>query len=197
MIGQPPRSTLSPMLALARKLKTDHPDHQVVFIGPCIAKKSEVMEDRTCDYAITFEELAAMFVSRHINPQEVKADDMKDYASTYGRNFAHSGGVAAAVAQAAKEAGDPDSYSIVQADGGFECKKQLTLMKFGKFNADILEGMNCVGGCVNGPAVISDPVIVKGRMIKENMALDKKTIAQGVDVFDMKGFDIEIKDKPQ
>jgi ferredoxin hydrogenase large subunit len=190
-------STLSPMLALARKLKTDHPDHQVVFIGPCIAKKSEVMEDRTCDYAITFEELAAMFVSRHINPQEVKADDMKDYASTYGRNFAHSGGVAAAVAQAAKEAGDPDSYSIVQADGGFECKKQLTLMKFGKFNADILEGMNCVGGCVNGPAVISDPVIVKGRMIKENMALDKKTIAQGVDVFDMKGFDIEIKDKPQ
>lgn len=186
-------STLSPMQALARKLKHDHPDHKIVFVGPCIAKKSEVMGDDLCDYAITYEELAAMFIAKGINPSDVVVDPLEKYASNYGRNFAHSGGVAAAVVQAAKEQGDPVTYQAVIANGGFECKKQLLLMKVNRFQGDILEGMNCEGGCIAGPACISDAITVKGRMAKENMQTDKKTIAQSVDLYEMRDFNIEIE----
>ena len=188
-------TTLSPMLALARKLKHDHPDHGVVFIGPCIAKKNEVFWDENVDYAITYEELAAMFIGKHIDPESVEAPVLDKYASNYGRNFAHTGGVAAAVVEAAKEHGE-SGYTHVDASGGFECKKQLMLLKAGKFNADILEGMCCVGGCIAGPACISDPLTVKGRMMKENMQTDKKSIEDSVKLYDMEGFDIHLHDDP-
>lgn len=186
-------STLSPMLALAKKLKNDDPDCVVAFIGPCIAKKSEINLSEYCEYALTYEELAAMFISKGISPSEVEVGPLEKYASNYGRNFAHSGGVAAAVVQAAKEAGDTETYNAVIANGGFECKKQLLLMKVGKFQGDILEGMNCFGGCVAGPACITDPMTVKGRMAKENMQTDKKSIEDSVKLYDLKEFDIEIK----
>ena len=186
-------STLSPMQACAKKIKTDDPDCVVAFIGPCIAKKSEVLSSDLCDYAITYEELAAMFIAKGINPADVEVSPLEKYASNSGRNFAHSGGVAAAVVQAAKEAGDPVAYNAVIANGGFECKKQLLLMKVGKFNGDILEGMNCEGGCIAGPACMTDAATVRGRMTKENLQTDKKTIEQSVELFDMKDFDIEIK----
>ena len=66
-------------------------------------------------------------------------------------------------------------------------------MKVGKFNGDILEGMNCEGGCIAGPACMTDAATVRGRMTKENLQTDKKTIKQSVELFDMKDFDIEIK----
>lgn len=187
-------STLSPMVAIAKKLKADHPDHKVVFVGPCVAKKYETLVSEYVDYCITYEELAAMLIAKNINPEEVEVDELETYGTVYGRNFAHSNGVAGAVQQAAKEAGD-GPYTAVVADNGFECKKQLMLLRAGKFNADILEGMNCSGGCIAGPACISDPATVRGRMAKENMACDKKTIQESIDMFNFRDFDIELDKK--
>ena len=135
-----------------------------------------------------------MLIAKNINPEEVEVDELEAYGTVYGRNFAHSNGVAGAVQQAAKEAGD-GPYTAVVADNGFECKKQLMLLRAGKFNADILEGMNCSGGCIAGPACISDPATVRGRMAKENMACDKKTIQESIDMFNFRDFDIELDKK--
>ena len=180
-------------MALAKKLKTEHPDYGIVFIGPCVAKKQEAMEESTCvDYVLTFEELVALFASRGIQPSEVVIEHPEDYPSNYGRDFAHSGGVAAAVMQACKECGD-EPFTSVAANGASECKKQLMLMKFGKFNADILEGMCCEGGCVAGPGTIQDPATVRGRMTKENKETDQKTITESLELFHAKDFDIHIQ----
>ena len=175
-------TVVSPMMALARKLKKDHPDHGVIFIGPCLAKKQEAMESFTAvDYVLTFEEVAAMMIAKHIDPSEVQANE-EDYPSVFGRNFAQGGGVSKAVVQAAKEKAMKAPVSVY-ADGCQECKKQLTLMKFGKFTGDILEGMACPGGCIAGPAVIEPPMITKGRMAKENIG-NQKTIEESVESFD-------------
>ena len=117
-----------------------------------------------------------------------------DYPSVYGRNFAFTGGVAAAVVQAAKERGDGD-YEVVMANGAFECKKQLQIMQAGRFTADILEGMCCPGGCIGGPACIADMAKVKGRMAKENMKTDKKTIEKSLQIFSFEGVDMVVADK--
>jgi len=186
-------TTLSPMMALAKKLKHDHPDHGIVFIGPCVAKKQEAMEETTAvDYVLTFEELVALFAAKGIVPSQVVVDNPGDYPSNFGRDFAHSGGVAAAVAEACRERGD-EPFTFYAANGASECKKQLMLMKFGKFNSNILEGMCCEGGCVAGPGTIQDANTAKGRMAKENKETDQKTINESLELFKVRDFDIHIQ----
>ncbi len=181
---------VSPMIALARKLKKEYPNEGVVFIGPCLAKKQEAMEKFTAvDYVLTFEELAAMLIARHINPSEMEADET-DYPSLFGRNFAQGGGVSKAVQEVAKEKNQGVQATVCYADGCAECKKQLMLMKAGKFNFNILEGMSCVGGCVAGPAMIEAPSITRGRMMKENMKLPAKTIEESLRTFDFSDVDL-------
>lgn len=51
---------LTPMVATARKVKQEHPDAKVVFIGPCASKKLEAMRTTVrsdVDFVVTFEEL--------------------------------------------------------------------------------------------------------------------------------------------
>ncbi|MFV0480063.1 MAG: 4Fe-4S dicluster domain-containing protein [Anaerorhabdus sp.] len=176
-------STVSPMMALARKLKCDFPNDKVVFIGPCLAKKQEAMEQFTAvDYVLTFEELAAMLVAKRIYCEEVEPDE-GDYPSVFGRNFAQGGGVSKAVIEVAKEKADPD-FTSVYADGCFECKKQLLLLKAGRFDANILEGMCCKGGCIGGPATVESPIKVKTRMNSENATANKREITESVQLFD-------------
>ena len=131
------------------------------------------MEEFTSvDYVLTFEELAAMLIAQKIHPSEMKADE-EDYVSNYARNFAQGGGVSKAVSQANNEKGE-DKFTAYYADGALDCKKQLTLLKFQKFPYQILEGMCCDGGCINGPCTVEDAAVVRARMNKENMGRDIK-----------------------
>ena len=186
------KSTLvTPMMASARKLKQEDPDCVTVFIGPCVAKKQEAMTDNSAvDYVLTFEEIYAMMLAKNVLPVNMKEEETVS-ASNYGRNFAASGGVAAAVSQVLKEQGLPLPKAVL-ANGGAECKQQLTLIKNGKFDADILEGMCCPGGCIGGPAVLAPPAAAKGRMIKENMANKDKTVTGAVQESGFADVDLEI-----
>lgn len=125
----------------------------MVFIGPCIAKKAEVREKPASDYidyAITFEELQALFDSRNILLREQESVDWNQ-ASYYGRNFARSGGVAEAVAQALKELDITDfEFDPVVCDGIDKCKQALNRANKGALTNNFIEGMACIGGCVGG-----------------------------------------------
>ena len=182
---------VSPMMARAAMIKDEDPDAKIVFIGPCLAKKQEAMEEHTnVDYVLTFEELAAMFISRHIYLKDYTTDDTTWEASVHGRNFAQGGGVSKAVVEAAKEAGE-EGITSYYADGAMECKKQLLLMKVGRFNFDILEGMCCDGGCINGPCGISDAADVRKRMNQENIN-KKETINEVLDKVNFENRDLHL-----
>lgn len=178
---------VSPMVAIGRYLKHHYPDHKLVFIGPCVAKKQEV-QDSCIDYCLTFEELAAMLVSRHISIEDVVPRE-SDIASTYGRNFAIGGGVSKAMLEALKENSE-EAVSAEYADGSEACKKALLLMKVGRFQSDVLEGMACKGGCICGPASIENAPKIKQRMAKENQEFSDKTIASTFSTFDFSGIDL-------
>lgn len=178
---------VSPMVAVGRYLKHHNPEHKVVFIGPCVAKKQEV-QDSCIDYCLTFEELAAMLVAKHISPEDVVPKN-EEIASVHGRNFAIGGGVSKAVAEALNENND-QPITAEYADGSAACKKALLLMKVGRFSADILEGMACVGGCVCGPASIENAPKIKARMAKENLAHKDKTIHSTLEKFDFSNIDL-------
>ena len=179
-----------PMVATSRYIKKHNPGAKTVFIGPCVAKKQEVQETDV-DYCLTFEEIGAMFVSKHIWPENVTPKE-EDTASAYARNFSIGGGVSKAVLEALKENND-DSVSAVYADGSVECKKQLLLMKVNRFQADVLEGMACKGGCICGPATIESPIKAKAKMTKENLAIKDKTISSTLKTYDFSDVDLEYR----
>ncbi|MGF6376362.1 [FeFe] hydrogenase (group B1/B3) [Clostridiales Family XIII bacterium PM5-7] len=144
---------LSPMAELAKFIKKKHPESKIVFIGPCIAKKAEVRKpevSKYIDYAITFEELQALFDSRDILLREQEETDWNQ-ASYYGRSFARAGGLTQAVSQALKEMGEQDfEFNPIACDGIAKCKAALMRADKGVLPNNFIEGMICTGGCVGG-----------------------------------------------
>lgn len=146
-------NALTPMVATARIIKEEHPDAQVVFIGPCASKKLEAAR-RTVrsdvDFVITFEELVGMFEAKGILLEEIQAmDEMKD-ATAAGRGYGVAGGVASAIEDCIREYYPDVEVNIEHAESLAECKKMLMLAKAGKKNGCLIEGMACPGGCVAG-----------------------------------------------
>ena len=172
-------STVSPMTATARYVKYLHPHALTVFIGPCIAKKQEIQHVKdSADYVITFEELAAMFKAQNVDPMEM-ADNVQD-GSVYGKGFAQSGGVSGAVMEVLDEEGFEMPVTCRKCMGAKECKKALIAMNAGKMPENIIEGMACPGGCLDGPAAVDTlQKVVKNRS-KLLPKADKRTITENV-----------------
>lgn len=151
--------SVSPMIAAGRLIKTLNPDAKVVFIGPCIAKKAEARDkdiDAAIDYVLTFEELKGIFDTLDIKPGELHGVPSIEYASRGGRLYARTGGVSIAVSEAIEEL-FPEKHSIfkaVQANGVKECKAILEKAQAGEVDANFIEGMGCIGGCVGGPKAL-------------------------------------------
>lgn len=148
-------STISPMTATSKLIKAMHPGAVAVFIGPCIAKKGEVLDTVAldgADYALTFDELYSMIQAKEIDFNSY--NDTLQQGSIYGKRFATAGGVTASVLQALKEQNEDLPIKVRGCNGADECKKALMLLKVGKLPEDFMEGMCCVGGCFNGPGSI-------------------------------------------
>ncbi|MEG6616149.1 monomeric [FeFe] hydrogenase [Peptococcaceae bacterium 1198_IL3148] len=142
-------TALSPMRVTGQLIKDRYNNNvTTVFIGPCIAKKAEIRMGNEIDYAITFEELAAILSAAEIVPADCEPVEMSD-ASPFGRLFARTGGVCGAVARHLTDV----PMEVIRAQGLREC---LTALKSGAKQAAgdqfvFVEGMGCEGGCVGGP----------------------------------------------
>ncbi len=150
--------TLSPMATIAKQIKERHPEAKVIFIGPCTAKKAEASKEEVKPYidaVLTFEELQALFVSRDIDITALGEEEL-DHASYFGRIFARCGGLADAVAQGLREHGAVDfDYKPFSCDGIEECKAALLKKEKGLLDANFIEGMACVGGCIGGAGCLT------------------------------------------
>lgn len=151
--------SVSPMCAAGRVMKKLNPDCKVVFVGPCIAKKAEAKEkdlSGAIDYVLTFAELKDIFESLNIKPEELNEDVSTEYASRGGRLYARTGGVSIAVGEAIERL-FPKKYKLlktVQGNGVKECKELLQKAEEGTIDANFIEGMGCIGGCVGGPKAL-------------------------------------------
>lgn len=148
-----------PMASSAIYIKNMDPDAEIVFIGPCISKKADVLSNYIdiISAVLTFEELVAMLRAKRINIRNQA--DMSSDSSSYGKGFARSGGVAQAIRKVVSELeGDEASSSLeIQiCDGSKECINALKLLKHNRLRVDFVEGMCCTGGCIAGPSVLQD-----------------------------------------
>ena len=171
-------STVSPMVAVERYIRSSRPDAVTVFIGPCIAKKNEVLGNYVdeIDYVLTFEELSAMLSAKNIGIEE-EADAAED-ATRYGKGFALSGGVTEAVARVLDEQGREATITPQKCNGADECRKAMLMLKAGKLPVDFVEGMFCTGGCMGGPATLTE--LNKSKKIFENRLNGSEKITDNV-----------------
>ncbi len=176
---------LSPMATIAKYIKETTPGARIVFIGPCTAKKMEMQKESVApwiDSVITFEELQALFDSRDLDITTLE-EDVLDNASYFGRIFARSGGLADAVAQALKENGVTDFELKAEACDGIEaCKIALLKASKGKLDANFIEGMACIGGCIGGAGCLTHGVKDRTQVDKYGMEAMEKTIKDAISV---------------
>lgn len=152
--------SVSPMIACGRAVKVLHPDAVTIFVGPCLAKKSEAREPDlkgAVDYVLTFEEVKDIFNAAGIDPAKME-DKERDHSSRTGRIYAHTGGVSEAVRSTVERLNPHRRITVKmqQADGVKTCKEMLAALSAGNIKANFYEGMGCVGGCVGGPKAIID-----------------------------------------
>ena len=174
----------SPMTELAKYIRSTDPTAKIVFIGPCTAKKAEAQKDDVKPYVdavLTFEELQALYDSKDIDITALTEEPL-DNASYYGRIFARSGGLSDAVAQTLKEQNISFPLKPAVCDGIEECR--TALLKAGKnvLDANFIEGMACIGGCIGGAGCLTHGEKNKSEVDKYGRQALEKTIADATSV---------------
>ncbi|MCH5208312.1 MAG: 4Fe-4S dicluster domain-containing protein [Oscillospiraceae bacterium] len=176
---------LSPMATIAKYIKQTTENSKVVFIGPCTAKKMEVQLDSVKPYvdaALTFEELQALFDSRDLDITELE-EGVLDNASYYGRIFARSGGLSEAVAQGLREQNLDDFLLVpIVCNGIEECRMALLKKSKNMLDANFIEGMSCIGGCIGGAGCLTHGEKNKAEVDKYGREAYEKTIEDAVSV---------------
>ena len=174
---------LSPMATLGQYIKKTDPDAKVVFIGPCTAKKAEAQLESVKPYVdtvLTFEELQALFDSRDIDITTLE-EDVLENASYYGRIFARSGGLCDAVKQGLKEQGlDDFELKALPCDGIEACRTALLKKSKNVLDANFIEGMACVGGCIGGAGCLTHGEKNKAQVDEYGKEAFEKTITDAI-----------------
>ncbi len=146
---------VSPMIAHGRLLANKYPDDYIVFIGPCIAKKLEILDaSEVCSVsaAMTFRGLAHWFEEAGIIFQKT-ASITKSSSPMDARLFPVEGGLIGTAGLST----DMLNNSLVVASGLETCQDILGDIRAGQLNASLVELMACTGGCINGPAMADLP----------------------------------------
>ena len=176
---------LSPMATIAKYIKETTENAKIIFIGPCTAKKAEVQKDTVKPYVdavLTFEELQALFDSRDVDLTTLE-EGVLDNASYYGRIFARSGGLSDAVAEGLKEQNLTEfELNACACDGIEECRTALLKKSREKLDANFIEGMACVGGCIGGAGCLTHGEKNKAQVDRYGREAYEKTIEDALSV---------------
>ena len=182
-------TTVSPMCAVSRMIKAKDPEAVTVFVGPCVAKKSEVADQKiegNADYALNYNEILAILKAKDVELEP--AENTYQDATTFGKFYGNSGGVTDSVLEYMKETEQNEDIKVCKANGAAECKKALMFLQRGRLPEDFIEGMACEGGCVGGPS--RNEEIIKARKVRETMikSADDRKITDNLKRYDMDSF---------
>lgn len=153
---------VSPMVATARALRElYHQDMQIVFIGPCIAKKGEAYTDtieNEINEVLTFKELREML-------EQVDWSMYECEESQFDPPFGNTGNIFPIKRGMLETANLPEnlmSRDIVSANGRENFKEALDEFGEGDMNARLLE-LLCCEGCIMGAGMTSDAPMYRKR----------------------------------
>lgn len=147
--------TKTPVYYTAEIVKKEHPEAVTVFLSPCVAKRKEAAQNPKIDYVINFEELGAWFIAKKVEVAECAETEFEVEASSEGRKYALSGGVANAV-EALVDKKFKLKAHLINGLNSQSIKELKTCAKSGECSfGNLIEVMACEGGCIAGNATIN------------------------------------------
>ncbi len=172
---------VSPMVATARVMKKKYGgDLQLVFIGPCYAKKAESDE---IDFALSFTELRELFEEKGISWLNVKPMDFDPPHAGKGAIFPVSHGLL----QNMKISDDITKGDVIVAEGAVNFKDAIGEFAQGSIEARHLE-LLCCEGCIMGPGMSENG---KKFMRRSNIS---KYVAEKLENFDEETWKKDLKE---
>lgn len=161
---------VSPMVATIKVIRKKYGENiPVVFIGPCVAKKSESNE---LDVAITFIELREMFDARGITPRDIQPSEFDPPLGGRGAIFPVTRGLL----QTAGINDDAITGNIIAAEGRIDFQEAIKEFEAGMINQHL--ELLCCEGCIMGPGISK-----KGKQYNRR-ALVSKYAQEKMDGFD-------------
>jgi len=151
----------SPMVAEAKVVKKLYGENtEVVFIGPCIAKKGEAEDETGVDVAatLTFAEFRTLMAMKGVYPDKVEESGFNPPTPGLGTLFPINRGML----QAADIKEDLVSGEIVTADGRNNFVEALSEFASGDMEARLLEVL-CCQGCIMGSGMTSKSPLFRRR----------------------------------
>ncbi|HWQ82483.1 MAG TPA: [Fe-Fe] hydrogenase large subunit C-terminal domain-containing protein [Ignavibacteria bacterium] len=146
---------VSPMVAMGRYIKeTFGKNYSVVFIGPCIAKKSECKDDKVqgaIDAVLTFAELKEILEGKQIEMSALDETNFDPPEGLIGKSFPLAGGLI----KTADIPGDILEKEIIVVEGRSKVEEILNELLDNKINASFIDILFCEG-CIKGPAIDSN-----------------------------------------
>lgn len=146
---------VSPMVAMGRYLKKNFgKDVKVVFIGPCVAKKSEYKESSVSDAVdavLTFTELKEIFEYQKVELETLEESELDPPHAFMGKSFPLTGGLL----KTANISGDILEKEIIVVEGKERVEEIIQEIADKKIKSKFVDILFCEG-CISGPAVDSD-----------------------------------------
>lgn len=154
----------SPMIAHAKIIKAKDSNVEVVFIGPCIAKKKEGYESGIVANVLTFDEIQEVFREKNIDLKEIAKTAGKMSYRNKARIYPISRGIIKSFNNdASGQSKYPEkNYEYIAVDGVQRCVEVLENIE--TYSGMFLELNACEYACVNGPCSL----MPKGGAVKSN-----------------------------
>ena len=147
-------NVVSPMIAHAKIIKEElGEDTRVIFIGPCLAKKSEAERPENeglVDCVLTFDEMMELFESEGIMLDRLEASSFDMAPEGYSKTFPLLNGLT----RTGGLDNDVHSINTVSVSGHSRIKEILDMLNEQDINY-IVEPLFCELGCINGPSITS------------------------------------------
>ncbi len=189
---------VSPMIAMGRFLKKNFGnDIKVVFIGPCIAKKSEYRDENVVgaiDAVLTFTELKEIFIENNIYLDKLDNSQFDPPHAFMGKAYPLTGGLL----KTTNTHGDILEKEIIIVEGKNKVQEILKEISDKKIKSKFIDILFCEG-CINGPAIDSQLNYYSRRekvinYIHENINLFDKRIWKST-LFNNRDLDLKRKFK--
>lgn len=145
---------VSPMVAHGMRIRQELGSAvKVVFVGPCVAKKSEARDARfagAIDAVLNFHELSQWLQEEGIRMEDCQPESFDGADAKINRLYPVTNGIVSSVMLTNHQT---DSYRKFYVDGIKNCRELCESMKRGEIHGCFVEMNMCTGGCVKGPLI--------------------------------------------
>ena len=147
------------MIAMAKIVHHNYPNHKIVFLSPCYAKKEESKLVKFINSVITFKEMKEV-INKELKTIPNKKLSFDKFYNEYTKIYPVGGGLA----QTMKAKNIFKKSEIISCENCINLKELIEKNK----NKKLFDLLFCKGGCIGGPAILSK----ESTLIKKNKIIN-------------------------